>query len=568
MASATQAPEPSTIARFNIEGLSARIRFNPEEGRIWLQGQRMVLLHLSALASLRRELIDRLGSDAADTVLFRVGYASGTGDAAVASEAKPLMDIKEAFMAGPLLHSIEGMAGVETVRVDVDEQTGDLSGEWLWLNSAEVEAHLDFHGMSAKPVCWTLVGYASAFTSAFLGRPIIFREVECKAMGAPHCRVVARPAEQWDDKGVTDMHLDIELATLAEEADGGWKITDDDKPSGEDRPERLVGISPAFVSLMQQIKLVAPTDCSVLLIGEPGVGKKSCARLLHQESARSRKQLIFFNCAAQRGQQLDTDLFGVEKSSSGAGRQGKIERAHGGTIYLEDVHHLDHLAQTKLLAVLQNASVERMGATHARPVDVRIVASANGDLTEALRTGRFRGDLYYRLAVIPVIVPSLRERRNDIPYLIRHFYERFGRKYKRGQKRFSMDAASFLLTHDFHGNVSELESMLERGMILSRERDIIGISDLASPTETELSCFLSLSKNGIPERRPAHDSGDHGEALLDELLERDFDFERFERDLIGRAVDRSNGNLSRAAKLIGITRAQLSYRYKKLFETD
>ena len=432
--------------------------------------------------------------------------------------------------------------------------------------AAEVDAHLDFYGMSAEPVCWTLVGYASAFTSEFLGRPIIFREVECKAMGAAHCRVIAKPAEMWDDAPVPDMHLDIGLEQLAEGEHGGWEITGGDHCPSSEMPDRLVGISPAFVSLMKQIKLVASTDCSVLLIGEPGVGKKSCARLLHQESNRSRKPLVFFNCAAQSGSALDMDLFGVEKSSSSPGRQGKIERAHGGTIYLEDVHRLDHLAQTKLLSLLQNQTVERHGSTQPRPVAVRVVASTNDDLAQALGTGNFREDLYYRLAVIPLLVPSLRERRNDLPYLIRHFSNQFSRKYNRGHKRLTTDAISYLLTHDFHGNVAELESMFERAMILSSDRDQIGISDLASPADFENPRFFSLSRSGIPKLKDVDDGIANAEELIGQLLQGEFDLEGFERDLIGLAVRRANGNLSKAARTVGITRAQLSYRYKKLFD--
>jgi DNA-binding NtrC family response regulator len=352
----------------------------------------------------------------------------------------------------------------------------------------------------------------------------------------------------WDDTATADMHLDIGLERLAQGADGGWEITGQAAQAKPEMPDRLVGISPAFVSLMRQLKLVASTDCSVLLIGEPGVGKKSCARLLHQESGRSRKPLVFFNCAAQTGQALDMDLFGVEKSGASPGRQGKIERAHGGTIYLEDVHHLDHLAQTKLLAVLHTQSVERHGATHPRPVDIRVVASTSDDLADALRTGKFREDLYYRLAVIPMLVPSLRERRNDLPYLLRHFYDRFSRKYQRGRKRLTTDAISFLLTHDFLGNVAELESMFERAMILSHDRDKIGVSDLASSADFENPRVLSLSRTGIPKPREVCDTAQNGDALIDELLQREFDLEGFERNLIGLAVRRSNGNLSKAAK--------------------
>lgn len=556
--------EPTEIASFDVIGLSARISFNPDEGRIWLQNERMLLLHLGAVGALRSEIIEKLGIPSAREMLFRLGHASGSADAALAREGKPHMEVTEAFMAGPRLHAIEGMAAVETLKVDVDPESGTLSGEWIWRNSAEVEAHLDHFGLSAEPVCWILVGYASAFTSAFMGRPIIFREVECKATGAPHCRVIAMPADSWDDYGGDQSHFDIELSEASKPMEGDWALSEPETDKGVEGPDRLVGISPAFVTLMHQVKQVAPTDAAVLLIGETGVGKKSSARLIHQQSKRAQRPFQTCNCSTLSGEYLQVELFGIEKSGPNPGRQGQVEKAAGGTLFLEDVHCLDALSQARLLSLLQNQSVDRLGGGQSRRVDVRIIASTDEQLLKALRDGSFRRDLYYRLAVMPINVPPLRERRNDLPFLIRHYLQKHARRLGGNPKRLTHDAVRFLLTHDFGGNITELESMFERAMILTDKRELIGVSDLALPTDFESPNFLSVSPVGKLIQRSSVDSNKESLETVDGLLDDDFDLEVFETQLIDRAVEKANGNLSKAAKLLGLTRPQLAYRYRKL----
>ncbi|EGD57826.1 sigma-54 dependent transcriptional regulator [Novosphingobium nitrogenifigens DSM 19370] len=384
-----------------ISDLSARLRFKPADAQIWLETERMMMVHLSAFTSLRRELIDTLGTQGARRLLIRMGQASGATDAQIARRARSSDDPAAIFMAGPRLHAIEGMVRAEPLDFHVDAETGVHTGEWIWRNSIEVDAHLAAFGPSSEPVCWHMIGYASAYTSAFMGRPIIYREVECRAMGAPNCRIIGKPVHDWDEESDEDLHTGIDLDVLG--TCDEWS----EGASGNDEPDRLVGQSSDFAGMMHRIAMVAPTDATVLLMGEPGSGKKSAARLIHQRSARARKPFVVMNCAAWQGEALDIELFGTERGPNGSPRQGRLERAHGGTLFLEDIHCLDVRAQSKLLRALQEKTVERVGSSQPRTINVRLLASANARLLDARRAGQFREDLYYRIATMPIPIPPL-----------------------------------------------------------------------------------------------------------------------------------------------------------------
>ena len=543
-----------------VDALSARLRFNLADAQIWLESERMMMMHLSAFTSLRRELIDTLGTEGAKRILTRMGHASGATDAQLARRARAGDDPAEIFMAGPRLHAIEGMVRAEPLRLEVDTETGFHAGEWIWRNSIEVDAHLAAVGPAKEPVCWHMSGYASAYTSAFMGRPIIYREVECRAMGAPHCRIIGKPAEEWDADSAEDLLMRFDLDGLDVDH---WQ--DGTPPLGE--PDRLIGLSSGFASMMHRIDTVAGTDATVLLVGEPGSGKKSAARLLHQRSTRARKPFLILNCAAWQGEALEIELFGCERTTLSPARQGRLERAHGGTLFLEDVHCLDLRAQTRLLRALQERVIERVGAGQSRPVNVRLLASANGRLVDAVRGGTFREDLYYRLATMPILIPPLRERRADLPLLIQHFIRKYARAHGRRIAGLSSAAVGFLSTHDYPGNMAELESMLERAVILTPDDQPLPISHLLSPLEAHERHIFSLSHRGrlVPRQGEA---GQQDTAALDHLLERAFDLETFETRLITRAVERADGNLARAAKALGITRPQLAYRYKKQMSAE
>ena len=549
----------------DIGALSTRLRFVPQDGCIWLEGERMVLLHQAALSSLRRELIDTVGTDAARGILARLGQVSGATDAALARRAKPDAELSETFLAGPRLHAIEGIAASDPVGYSIDDVTKFYVGEWTWRNSVEVEAHLDAFGQSAEPVCWMALGYASAYTSAFMGRPILYREVECRATGAPQCRIVGKPAELWEEETGNDLYQGL---NLADDGDApNWANLASGGGASDAGGDRLVGSSPGLRSAVTMMEKVARTRAPVLLIGEPGVGKKTAARALHRLSDRGSKRLVTFNCASLEGDQLDAELFGFERSAvavaaAGASRGGRIERASGGTLFLEDVHRLDLRAQAKLLQVLQTDEVDRIGATHHRSVDVRIVASSSTYLGQAVGAGAFREDLYYRLAMFPVSIPPLRERRSDLPVLVRHFLNIFSARYGKQVTGISARAVGYLLTYDFPGNVAELESMIERAVIMAADGAQVDIDAIAS-TIDDGPRFLTVSAGGglIPRGGPDDDARQR--LALDDLLNSAFQLDTFERDLIERAVERAGGNLSRAAASLGLTRPQLAYRYRK-----
>jgi len=561
--------ENETTVGVDIGNLSARLRFNPQDGCIWLEGERVVMLHLAAFANLRRELIDTFGIDVARGLLTRMGHTSGAADAALARRTMPHAGFRESFMAGPRLHAIEGMVAVDPVLFDADPETGFHGGEWIWRNSAEVDAHLQSYGMSAEPVCWALTGYASAYTSAFMGSPILFREVECRAMGARHCRIVAKPSDQWDDQARDDLHQGFDLEDTQAEIGSGWASICGEPGYEAARPsDRLIGASAGFVSIMHMVDKVARTDAAVILIGEPGVGKKSCARVLHKLSARGTKPFVAFNCAALSGDQLDAELFGIEKSSSAGGSQmgrtGRVERANGGTLFLEDVHRLDLRAQTKLLRMLQTGEIERVGCSQPRAVRIRLIAASNARLVEAVRDGSFREDLYYRLTTFPILIPPLRERRTDLPLLIRHFLEVFARRYGKEITGISEMAVGYLLTYDFPGNVTELESMIERAVIMAPDKGPLGVTYLGSPIDERNPRFYGLSTRGLLISKADDGGARHDLGALDRLLDSNFELETFENELIARAVERASGNLSKAAKSLGLTRPQLAYRYRKI----
>ena len=206
---------PQVTARMpDIADLSARLRFCPNDGRIWLGDQRMLLIHLSALTGLRRELVTSLGPEAARGLFTRMGYASGCKDAEVARRIRP-DDEMSAFYVGPQMHALEGIVQSEPVRVEVDLETGHYYGEFVWHSSSEVDAHIAAFGVSAEPVCWMQLGYASGYTSIFMGQPILYREVECRGTGSRQCRIVGRPVHEWDDPNADLVYLQPDsLASL------------------------------------------------------------------------------------------------------------------------------------------------------------------------------------------------------------------------------------------------------------------------------------------------------------------------------------------------------------------
>src|SRR5580658_6387858 len=231
----------------------------------------------------------------------------------------------------------------------------------------------------------------------------------------------------------------------------------------------IVGKSAALRSVLQQVNLVAPTDTTVLILGETGTGKELIARAIHEQSNRSKRPFIRVNCAAIPASLIASELFGHEKGAfTGAlqRRLGRFEAANGGTIFLDEIGELPMETQITLLRVLQEREIERVGSSQSISVDVRIIAATNRDLQAAVAAGTFRQDLFYRLNVVPINVPPLRERADDIPLLVEHLVEKFAKKARKSFSTIKMNTIELLQSYDWPGNIRELQNVIERAVIL------------------------------------------------------------------------------------------------------
>ena len=310
----------------------------------------------------------------------------------------------------------------------------------------------------------------------------------------------------------------------------------------------LIGKSAAFLNAMDLVRRAAPSRASVLITGESGTGKEMFARALHDESDRAAKSFIVVNCGAIPEALLESELFGHEKGSfTGATtrRDGMFRAADGATLFLDEVGELPLAMQVKLLRAIQERKIRPIGANTELPVDVRIVAASNRDLESDVRQGRFRQDLYYRLNVLRILLPALRERREDLPMLVEHFRARFAEQQGRAFITFSPEAMRALLAYSFPGNVREMENAVERAVTLARTATI-ELIDL--PPEISGGIASALSGPALP------DDGLDLEAYLAET----------ERSLLTQALARTNGVRTRAAGLLGLSFRSFRYRLAKL----
>jgi DNA-binding NtrC family response regulator len=311
----------------------------------------------------------------------------------------------------------------------------------------------------------------------------------------------------------------------------------------------LVGQSRAMDEVQQMIRRAASVNSTVLITGETGTGKELCARAIHSLGRRSDGPFVDVACTAIPDTLLESELFGYEKGAftgAHARKAGKFELAHDGTLFLDEIGDVPAAIQVKLLRVLQTREFTRVGGTHNLKVDVRVVAATNRGLEEMTRAGTFRDDLYYRLCVLPIRLPPLRDRREDIPDLARHFLDRFRRETGGGPEELSDEAMRVLTAHPWPGNVRELQNIIERSVVLNRDRRTLEARDL--PTY--------LLDGRVPD---AFDIGTiYGRVTLEEAEQ------SFEKALILRALAETGGNYSQAARILGTTRRILKYKVDKL----
>ena len=541
--------------------LLSRLRFNAGSGHIWLDEHRMLLLHTRALAELRKELLDSLGVQRARGLLIRMGFASGQRDGELAvKERRAGMPVDQAFMLGPQLHTIEGAVLVEKISLELDMATKHFFGEFLWTNSWECEAHIADFGYGEEPQCWQQIGYASGYTSAFVGRLVVFKEIECRSMGDSHCRIVGQAAEDWHDDAYTSHFRPQRIGEKLIDFNIDLEHLRSVQPRRE-YDDKLVGVSPAFRAAFSLLESAVNSAITVLLLGETGVGKEVFARWLHDHGPRAGGPFIAVNCAAIPAELLEAELFGVEKGAyTGAhhARAGRFERAHKGTLFLDEVGDLPLAAQVKLLRVLQTGEIERLGSEEPQKLNVRIVAATNVDLQQAMQAGRFRSDLYYRLNTFPITIPPLRERTADIAPLVQRFIEKFNELYGKKLRGLTDRALRDVLAHPWPGNIRELENVIERAVLLAPEGASIEASYLwgggAGPQADK-------QVNASGQLTAGRDDALAG--VCEQVLEQGIDLASLEQRLLQMAMQRAKGNLSKAARLLGITRPQLAYRLKK-----
>lgn len=548
--------------------LPSALKLEFDYGSIRLSDKRMLMLHAGAVGSLRKELIDTLGIERARGLLTRMGYASGKRDAELARQVMPDLSDEEVLMVGPKLHSLEGIVRVSPIRYDIDIANGDFDGEFLWENSFEAEQHLKTFGVHHEPVCWTQIGYATGFTSAIMGRFILYKELDCRGKGDKQCRIVGRPSENWEDADADLQyfqpdHVAEQLLQLQNEVEHLRYSLDESFTVGD-----MLGCSSAFRETCELLKKGAESHVTVLLLGETGVGKEMCARALHSLSPRANNTFVAINCAAIPEELIESELFGVEKGAyTGAqsSRPGRFERAHGGTLFLDEVGELSAAAQAKLLRVLQEGEFERIGDSKTRKVDVRVVAATNVDLQQAVDDGKFRADLYYRLNIFPILIPPLRNRQDDIPLLVGRFLDKYTARHSKRISGITDTALNELRKYQWPGNVRELENMIERGVIIASNGEDIDICHLFPCVNFNESTAPTHSQNPPTEEIPLSGSIDE---VIDHALDNSTSLEELETLMLEKAVERARGNLSSAARMLGVTRPQLAYRLKKRTHED
>ncbi len=310
--------------------------------------------------------------------------------------------------------------------------------------------------------------------------------------------------------------------------------------------DNIVGRSAAMREIFSTVARVAPTRATVLLAGESGVGKDMIARAIHQHSPRRNHSFVKINCTAIPENLMESELFGYEKGAftgASTSKPGKFEQADHGTAFLDEIGDVPGNIQVKLLRILQERQFERLGSNVTREVDVRIVAATNVDLRAALEEGRFREDLYYRLNVVPINIPPLRDRREDIPFLAMFFVKKLSKDLGVSPKEISPSAIDRLLGHSWPGNVRELENTIERSLVLAS-------GDKLEAADIRLEA---------PRNSSLHNS-DQTTALLPEGET----LEHWEQMMIREALRRANGNKSRAARMLGLTRNAFRYRLSQM----
>ena len=526
-----------------------------DQGALDLHGRRLVLHPLHAFAHFRREIIESMGPHEARRILTRFGFYWGQADAAAMKRIFKWETTDEWLLAGARLPALQGVAKVEIETLTLDESAGTLQMKLVWRGSDEAEGHLLEFGPSAEPVCSMMVGYASGYATFCLGKDVYFVEESCRAVGGDHCVALGQTREEWGDAirphlayfGADDIHgqiLHLSKALRSRTRAHTARKPSRSKDDSEKNTSRAELPSKAFRHVMDVAARVSLYDSSVLITGESGVGKEIVAREIHRLSPRSEGPFVGVNCSALPEALLESELFGHRRGAfTGANedRVGLFEQSQGGTIFLDEIGDVSAGMQLRLLRVLQEREITRVGESKSRAVDIRVVAATNRNLADAIAAGDFRQDLYYRLGVIEIQVPPLRERAEDILPLARHFVGRLAVKLRMPKLRLEATCIDALLSYQWPGNARELENVMERAVILA---------DTVIKPE-HLGINISLNFQALD------DSVRSLSAIAGQASR------RAEVDIITRTLAQTMGNKSKAAQILGVSYKTLLNKVKE-----
>lgn len=528
------------------------LSFKPRGGAMSFLGQRIYLTDLFSHGLQRMELCKTLGPEITKSIVIRTGFAKGW---LLAERIKRQMpeawaEAKKGKL-GPLVCSMYGFGEVlSSQRHDGVTQKPLVDSYFVGLY--EAEQHLRFHGEADETVCWEHIGFASGYVSNVEDRTVYFMEGECQAKGDRFCHLWGNYVEEWGDeiKPLLPFYDNISNETVSAQMGDilKWddclphslqaKITDSLRASTDDEGYP-VSTSYQMRTLLDMAANVAKVPTSVLITGESGVGKEKLVRFIHDQSPRRDQPFVAINCGALTETLLENELFGHSKGAfTGAdgNKTGLIESANGGTLFLDEVGELSQAMQVKLLRVLQERELRKVGDNGTVKVDIRVISATNKNLEKAVENGEFRQDLYYRLKVIELVVPPLRERREDILPLCRFFLNRFNDVLEKNFTGFNHRAADLLLNYGWPGNVRELVNAIERATVLGTAAQI-------QPEDLPLE---------IRNITPPPSTTDGVRALHD-----------VERDYILSAMDKLNHNKTLVAERLGMSVATL---YRKLKE--
>ncbi len=526
---------------------------NFSEGTLTLKGREVVIHSLHAFALFRKDLLNTTEIDHARSILTRFGYFQGQADASVLMNNFKWESKVELIKAGCKLHSLEGIARDIINKLEYDKLSGKFYMELSWHDSKEAEEHLFTIGKSDHPVCWILCGYFSGFVSLTINKDVYFVEQSCKAQGNTICHATGKDLPSWGED-ITQYLTYFKVNDIKAKID---KLNDQLKRKAyllkkyEKEIEALLTVtnptfveihSKAYKSILNVANKVAPFDSTILITGETGVGKEVLAKYIHKISARSKEKFIAINCGALPETLLESELFGHTAGAfTGAAKEriGLFETANKGTIFLDEIGEISPAMQLKILRVLQEHEILRIGESIPRKVDIRIIAATNKDLKQLIKEEKFREDLYYRLSIMELKVPPLRERKEDILPLTRFFTEQFSKKLKIPNLHIDSSCIEYLQEYSWPGNVRELQNIIERAAILCGDGKIL-------PHHLPNSI---LNKSNEP---------------FDSILKDNATLEQIEQAYIEHILIKTNGNKTKAAEILGINTSTLWRKMKKL----